>query len=202
MKRIAVIWMVCVLALVSFSVLIGTNVLKLQPSPHITSQGKALIGGTVTLQNTSGPVTLPDDYKGHYLLVYFGFTHCPDICPTTLLMMTGVLNQMGKAGANIVPVFITLDPERDTLENIAAYVKNFSPSLVGLGGTAEQIKAAADAYKVYYSKVENPDSAMGYVIDHSGFMYLMAPGGDYITHFPHTISEQALLSGLRQHVKH
>jgi protein SCO1/2 len=134
------------------------------------------------------------------MLVYFGFTHCPDICPTTLLMMAQALKALGKEAEEITPIFITLDPKRDTPEVMGTYVKNFYPGLVGLSGNKDQIAAVADRYKVYYSIVKNEDSAMGYMVDHSGFVYLMDQQGKYLTHFSHTMPLQAMISGLRKYV--
>jgi protein SCO1/2 len=139
--------------------------------------------------------------KGHYSLVYFGFTHCPDICPTSLLTIANSLNAMGVKGEDVVPVFISVDPERDTTDKLKLYVASFHPRMVGLTGSPAQVKKAADAYKVYFSKVETPDSALEYQIDHSGFIYLMDTHGEYITHFPHNVSEQTLTAALRERVK-
>ena len=165
------------------------------------SKGEALIGGDFTLIDGTGKTLTNRDFLGKYMLVYFGFTHCPDICPTSLLLIQNAINHLGDKGKKVQPVFITLDPERDTPAVVGPYVQHFGPGLIGLSGSAEQIKQAADAYKIYYRKVEDKDSAMGYVIDHSGFMYLMGPDGKYITHFPHTIAEQSLTDGLAAAIK-
>ena len=135
--------------------------------------------------------------QGQWHLVYFGFTHCPDICPTTLLVIQNALNAMDPDYADqITPLLISVDPERDTVETLATYVSHFHPRLIGLTGTAKQVKQAADAYKVYYQKVPLDDSAIGYVVDHSGFIFLMNPQGEYVSHFPHNISESELAEKL------
>ena len=199
--RIAVIsWIISVLGIVALAALVGPNLLGGgQDGQH--AQGEALIGGPFTLVDSTSKTVTDELFRGRYMLVYFGFSHCPDICPTTLLLMMNALNQIGDLSRQVVPVFITLDPERDTPEKVATYVNNFSPNLVGLTGSEAQIKAAADAYKVFYKKVPVENSEMGYVVDHSGFVYLMGPDGKYVTHFAHTTAEQAMIDGLRKHIK-
>lgn len=200
MQKSVLAWLLSVLALVALTVYVGPTLLKVVPNAGPAQQGEAAIGGAFTLTDSNGRTVKDTDFRGKYMLVYFGFTHCPDICPTTLLMMTNALEQLGRDAKNIVPIFVTLDPERDTQAAVGAYVKNFSPDLIGLTGTPEQITKVADAYKVYFSKVKSDDSAMGYMIDHSGFIYLMDKDGKYVAHYTHTMPLQSLVSGLRSHV--
>ena len=199
--RIAVIsWILSVLGIVGLAVFVGGNLLGSNPTQQ-EAQGEALIGGKFTLVDSTSKEITDELFRGRYMLVYFGFTHCPDICPTTLLMMMNALDQIGDKARQVVPIFITLDPERDTPEKVATYVHNFSPNLVGLTGSMAQVKAAADAYKVYFKKVPLENSELGYVVDHSGFAYLMGPDGKYVTHFAHTTAEQAMVDGLHKHIK-
>lgn len=192
--------MVCVLVAVGLLAWLGSDMVPLtKDAPQI--KGEALVGGDFTLVDGTGKTLTNKDFRGKYLLVYFGFTHCPDICPTSLLLIQNAINHLGDKAKKLQPVFITLDPERDTPAVVGPYVQHFGPGLIGLTGSAAQIKQAADAYKVYYRKVEDTGSAMGYVIDHSGFIYLMGPDGKYITHFPHTIAEQSLTDGLAAAIK-
>jgi protein SCO1/2 len=193
----AVVWIVCALALAALLVFVGPKRLLTPPEG---SESAAHIGGVFTLSNTEGTPVSASDFRGKYMLVYFGFTHCPDICPTTLLVMKNALAALGEKQKAIVPIFISLDPARDTPRVMKQYVSNFGPRLVGLTGTAEEVKKAADAYRVYFSRVEQPDSASGYLIDHSGFMYLMDPNGRYLAHFSHTIPEGELAQKLNQFV--
>lgn len=192
-------WIVCVLALLGLFAWLGSDIAPVTKGGE--SHGEALIGGDFALTDGAGKTITNKDFRGKYQLIYFGFTHCPDICPTSLLLIQNALNQLGDKGKKVVPIFITLDPERDTPEAVGQYVAHFGPDFVGLSGTPDQIKRVADAYKIYYRKVEDTDSAMGYVIDHSGFMYLMDPDGKYVTHFPHTIAEQSLTDGLAAAIK-
>jgi protein SCO1/2 len=192
MKLPVLSWIICVLGLIGLVAWLGTGVVPVTKNKG----GEPLIGGSFTLTAPDGTNVTDRDLRGKYALVYFGFTHCPDICPTSLLLMQNALEQLGAKGKKVTPVFITLDPERDTPEIVGNYVNNFGDRFVGLTGTPEQIRAVADAYKVYYSKVEDENSALGYIIDHSGFMFLMDPNGKYVTHFPHSIAEQSLTEGL------
>ena len=199
MKHHVIAWVIMVLGLAGLAAYVGPRFLNVGPPAR--TAGEALIGGDFTLTDSSGTTITNDSFAGKYRLVFFGFTHCPDICPTSLLVMQNAIDQLGEKGKDIIPIFITVDPQRDDKETIGRYVKNFGPRMVGLTGTAEQIRSVAEAYKVYYQKVEDKDSALGYTVDHSGFIYLMEPDGKYLAHFPHTISEKDLVKSLRSHLE-
>ena len=124
------------------------------------------------------------------MLVFFGFTYCPDVCPTALQVMAAALDKLGPKAERITPVLITVDPERDTPAQLASYVKSFHPRLVGLTGTPAEIDAVAKAYRVYVKKVPDPKSTAGYTIDHSSIIYVMGPDGAYRTHFTHATSRR------------
>ena len=117
------------------------------------------------------------------MLVFFGFTHCPDICPAELQVMSQSLDALGPKAEEVVPIFITLDPERDTPAVMAAYVKNFGSRFVGLTGSPEAVAAAAKAYRVAYSKFQERRVSSDYSVDHSALVYLMGRDGEYVTHF-------------------
>ena len=158
-----------------------------------SGSGAALVGGPFRLTNHLGQTVTEADFRGKYMLVFFGFTFCPDICPTELQVMTHALETMGASGTRITPVFVTIDPERDTPDVMKAYVENFGPNLVGLTGTPEEIAAMAKAYRVYYRK--SGDSA-DYLMDHSSVIYLMDPDGRFVKHFTYTTDAGALAEGL------
>ena len=134
------------------------------------------IGGSFTLVDHNGVRRTDADFRGKLMLVYFGFSSCPDICPTDLQAIGLALDQLGNAGEEVQPVFITVDPERDTPQLLADYVPMFHPRLIGLSGDATSIREAASAYRVYYAKVPRTDGS-NYTVDHSGFIYLMDRGG-------------------------
>ena len=141
------------------------------------------IGGSFTLVDHNGVRRTDADFRGKLMLVYFGFSSCPDICPTDLQAIGLALDQLDKAGEEVQPVFITVDPERDTPQLLADYVPMFHPRLIGLSGDATSIREAASAYRVYYAKVPRTDGS-NYTVDHSGFIYLMDRGGQYLGFFP------------------
>ena len=151
------------------------------------------IGGPFELIDHHGKPVTDKSFRGQYLLIYFGYGYCPDVCPTELANMAAALDALGPKAKDVRPLFITVDPERDTPEFLADYVVNFHPRLVGLTGKPEKIKAVAKAYKVYYAKAERPGQKE-YLMDHTSFVYLMAPDGGFLSLFrgrtdPKTMAE-------------
>lgn len=151
--------------------------------PTRTSSGKALIGGPFSLTDQNGKKVSDADFRGRHMLVFFGFTNCPDICPAGLQLIAAALDKLGDKAANVTPIFVSVDPERDTPEKLAAYVKNFDDRIVGLTGTPEEIAAVAKAYRVFYEKTANEKSPSEYGMNHTSIIYLMGPDGAYVTHF-------------------
>lgn len=147
------------------------------------SSGAALIGGPFELVMHEGSTVTNETFKGELMLIYFGFTFCPDVCPTELQIMSNALDLVGDDAEQVRPILISIDPERDTPEAMAQYVSHFHPRMTGLTGTTEQIAAAAKAYRVYYERVEDPGSNAEYTMDHSSIVYLMDKEGQFITHF-------------------
>jgi protein SCO1/2 len=148
--------------------------------------GRAAIGGPFNLVDSAGRPTSEADFRGRPMLIYFGYTYCPDVCPTELQGMSAALDRLGRLAENIQPLFITVDPERDTAEQLASYCRHFHPRLVCLTGNAEQVAAAAKSYRVFYARTrsQNRDApANNYLMDHSSYVYLMAADGQYLTHF-------------------
>lgn len=149
------------------------------PAPSVggiqLAQGVTL-GGPFTLVDHSGRTVSERDFAGRPLLLYFGYSYCPDVCPTELGTIAAALDAMGPAAERVTPIFITIDPERDTPAALADYVSRFHPRMIGLTGTADQIAQAARAYRVYYAKVR-PRDATDYLMDHSSFIYFVGPDG-------------------------
>ncbi len=172
-------------------------------SSETRSSGSALIGGPFTLTDQTGTRRSEADLMGHYALVYFGYTYCPDVCPTSLSTMTQGMDLLAETApekaAAVLPVFITVDPERDTAEALASYAGHFHPRMLALTGTPEEIAAAAKAYRIYYQKVEEPD-ASDYLMDHSSVIYLMGPDGSYLTHFTHVSTAAEIAESLAAQV--
>ncbi|MCI5060664.1 MAG: SCO family protein [Alphaproteobacteria bacterium] len=131
-------------------------------------------GGRFELVDHNGQNVTHEDFEGTYRLIYFGFTYCPAICPTELQKIASALDMLGNKAEQITPIFITVDPQRDTVSVMREYVEMFHPNLVGLTGTPAQIKQAMDSYKIYAAKVQD-DSMSDYTMDHSSFIYFMGP---------------------------
>lgn len=150
-----------------------------------TVQSSVPIGGPFTLTDQDGKTVTDADYRGKYLLIYFGYTYCPDVCPTELGTMARAMDMLGVQAEKVQPMFISVDPERDTVAHLKDYVGLFHPNLVGLTGTPEQVKAAAKAYRVYYAKApQEGGKSEDYLMDHSSFLYLMGPDGRFLGVYP------------------
>jgi len=143
------------------------------------------IGGEFTLVDQNGVTRHAEDFRGKLMLVYFGYTFCPDACPTALQDMSRAIDLLGAKGDTAQPIFITVDPARDTVEQMKLYASNFHPRLVALTGTPEQVAVAAKAYRVYYAKGQSAGAGSeDYLMDHTAFIYLMGRDGKYLSHFP------------------
>jgi protein SCO1/2 len=193
---------VLIVACFLLGALLGAYALLLNSGPgdRVETSGKALVGGPFTLVDASGKTVTDQNFRGRYMLIFFGFTHCPDICPAELQVMAAALDQLGDKAKKVVPIFITLDPERDTPEAVGAYVKNFSPNIVGLTGSMDAISAAAKAYRVSFSKFQDPTGGENYTIDHSALAYLMGTDGEYITHIPYGTSVAQMVDILNRYL--
>ena len=150
--------------------------------------GSVPIGGPFSLTDHTGKTVTDKDFEGKYLLVFFGFTYCPDICPTTLSEIARTMDLLGDEAGAVQPLFITVDPERDTPEIMAEYVAAFHPAIIGLTGTLDQTAAVAKAYRLYYEKAPAEEGQAiadsgNYTVNHQGNTYLMNPEGEYLRHF-------------------
>ena len=170
----------------------------------IDGSGAALVGGPFELMDQTGRTRRDEDFRGSYMLVFFGYTFCPDVCPTTLADITGGLDLLAESApekaARVTPIFITVDPERDTVEALADYAGYFHPRLVALTGTPEQVGTAIKAYRIYAQKTED-DGEGSYLMDHSAMVYLMGPDGDYLTFIPHGTPPEDIAETLNKWVK-
>ncbi|BAQ16136.1 cytochrome oxidase biogenesis protein Sco1/SenC/PrrC, putative copper metallochaperone [Methyloceanibacter caenitepidi] len=184
--------------------LIGVGALMLNQGSsnknRVITSGQALIGGPFELVGKDGKTVTDKDFRGRYMLVFFGFTHCPDICPAELQVMSAALDELGDKADKVVPIFITVDPERDTPELVTAYVENFGPNFVGLTGSPEAIANAAKAYRVTYQKFQEEGAGDNYSVDHSALLYLMGPDGTFVTHFPYGTSPEKMAETLRRYL--
>jgi cytochrome oxidase Cu insertion factor (SCO1/SenC/PrrC family) len=161
--------------------------------------GRGHVGGPFALTDHTGRKRTDTDFRGKLLIVYFGYTTCPDICPTELMQIGLAVDKLGAAGDDVQPLFISVDPARDTAAVLAEYVSQFHQRLIGLTGTPEEIRAVADSYKAYYAKYSPPDGAV-YLMDHTGFVYLMGRSGEYLGFFPPGTTADRMDEIIRQHL--
>lgn len=143
---------------------------------------QSFIGGEFEMVNHLGETVTQETFKGRHMLVYFGYTFCPDACPTGLQSVTVALNDMGKTADEITPVFVTIDPERDDVAAVREYIGFFHPRLIGLTGTAAQVQTISDAFRVFYGRARDTGETSDYLMDHSSLIFLMDEDGQYITH--------------------
>jgi protein SCO1/2 len=160
--------------------------------------GQPTIGGPFSLVDQDGRTFTDANLRGKPTLLYFGYTFCPDVCPTSLLLMENAAENLGPDGPKKVNlVFITIDPERDTPKLMKGYVSNFGPTIVGLTGTPQQIAAVAHSYRVYYQKVPSKDGDP-YLMDHSSIVYLLDSRGRFVTHFTHETKAETITAALQR----
>ena len=140
----------------------------------------SLVGGPFVLQDGNGKQVTDRDFRGKYMLVYFGYTFCPDVCPTTLNEVSEALDHLGAKAEKLQPIFITVDPKRDTPAVVKQYAAAFTPKLLGLTGTPDEIAKVANEYRVYYAEHRTGPGPNDYTMDHSSVLYLMGPDGRFI----------------------
>jgi protein SCO1/2 len=189
------------------AILLAATAAQAHVTPHRTAAelkdvlkyNRETIGGPFTLIDQHGRKRTEKDFRGKLLLVYFGYTSCPDVCPTDLAQIGLAIDSLGQAGDAVQPLFITLDPARDTPKVLGGYVPNFHPRLVGLGGSAAAIQKTADAYRVFHKKV--PIGKKGdYGFDHAANTYLMDREGKYLGYFPPGTSAARMAEVMRPHL--
>jgi len=162
--------------------------------PPDSASGKAAIGGGFTLIDANGSKVSDTDFRGKHMLVFFGFTRCPMICPTTMQTVSTAMEQLGDKAAGIVPVFISVDTEYDKPEQIKKFLKDFDSRIVGLTGTPDEIKAVANEYKAYYA-------GEGSSMDHSTLIYWMDGNGEYISHFAYDVDAETMVKSISERLK-
>lgn len=163
------------------------------------AQENPAIGGDFVLTDHNGEKFSSDQLKGQLSLVYFGFTSCPDICPTTLQKIATVMSTMDKYHINVTPVFITVDPQRDQIKVLKEYLGHFNDKLIGLTGSPEEIKQVADEFKVFYTKSDASEERDNndYMVDHSSFIYLMDKNFKYMKHFSMDSNAEDIIEYIR-----
>ncbi|MBT3917454.1 MAG: SCO family protein [Rhodospirillaceae bacterium] len=158
--------------------------------------------GPFELVTHTGKTVTDRDYLGKYMLVYFGYTHCPDVCPIDLQIVSEAVDMLGKDGAKVQPVFVTVDPKRDTVKVMAEYVKLFHPRLIGLTGTKAQVASAAKIYRMQSRRSVSQNAEPGeYLIDHSAAIVLIGPDGGGLSLFPHGITADVIVADIKRFIK-
>lgn len=168
--------------------------LRSQQATQTIEIAKVELGGPFTLTDQNGAMRNDAEFRGKYMLVFFGYTFCPDVCPTTLSVMGAALDKMGAAADRIVPIFISVDPARDTPDVLKAYLSAFGARFVGLTGSETDIAATAKAYRVYVQA--NKDQGENYTVDHSGVVYLMDRSGAFLANYSLDASPDTLAADL------
>ena len=192
-------------------VVLGAGLALLQARGYIPARSPVVqhvmpgvqVGGAFSLIDHTGKAVTEKSWPEKYKLVFFGFTHCPDTCPATLQKMAVVMDKFDPKGGKIVPLFITVDPARDTVAAMAKYVSGFNPLIVGLTGSEAQIKAVEKAYKVYAAKQpgQNNDDYAEYMEDHSAYLYLMSPDDKLLQTFSFDGTAEVMIGKIRESVK-
>ena len=200
-KIVLVVW---VLALIAAGAWVARDNLRDDQGQTVEPKGffgganslAAQIGGPFTLIDQNGVERTDRDFRGKLMLVYFGYTYCPDVCPTELTVMATALDQLGAEAGNVAPLFITIDPERDTSKVLKEYVAQFSDRFIGLTGSERDVAAAAKAYRVYFAK--SPGSAGApYLMDHTSLVYLMDRDGRFLAHFTPNSKAEDMVAAIR-----
>jgi protein SCO1/2 len=190
---------------VLLAVVLGTGVAwfavqwRTAPDSLSTTSDQPLpIGGDFTLQSVKGPVHLAD-FRGKVVVLYFGYTACPDICPTSMATLKGAFGQLTPAELQQVQgIFVSVDPERDSLEHIQQYASYFHPAIMGLSGTLPELEKVAKDYAAFFRKVEMPGSAMAYTIDHSAILYVIDKDGKVRELVQHAVPPAELAAAIRR----
>lgn len=163
---------------------------------------RTIRGGAFELTDHRGRVVRDRDFRGRFMLIYFGYTHCPDVCPTGLSVMTQALQELGEAEKRVQPLFITFDPERDTVAVLSRYMSHFHPGFLGLTGAKEKVFAAAAAFGVDVSATYAADTpGIDYSMNHSAFTYLVGPGGQLRSMYREGIDGATMAAAIRRHLE-
>ena len=166
----------------------------------LLARSSVKLGGPFSLTDQNGVNRTDREYRGKYLLVFFGYTYCPDVCPTTLAVIKSALDMMGSRADRIVPLFITVDPKRDTPEKLKTYLSSFGPRFVGLTGDDKAIASVAKEYRVYY-QTRPAENGGDYTVDHSGVVYLMDGSGAFIANYSLDNSPDAMAQDLLKRLR-
>ena len=199
MKRppsVAIIPILLLLTVVAAGALWRLGDLRSQQGVQTIESKLVELGGAFALTDQDGMRRTDADFRGKYMLVFFGYTFCPDVCPTTLAVQAEALKILGGQATRIVPVFITVDPKRDTPEVLKSYLAAFGPDFIGLTGDEAEITQVTKAYRVFYQA--HAEEGDNYTVDHSGVVYLMSPEGKFVANYSLDTSPDMMAADLRR----
>ena len=198
MKRIRLfLWALVGIALVA---VVAIRLTPASESPLAAAQGPdtETVSAEFELTDPSGSVRTDDEFRGRWMLVFFGFTNCPDVCPTGLSTIASAMDALGDGAAGVQPIFVTVDPERDDPSRLAEYLAFFGDGIVGLRGTPEQLERTAGAFKVYYERIEDEGAPDGYTMGHTPSLLLFDETGAFVRTFGHDAAPQEIADDLRE----
>ena len=197
-RRLSVSCIWLALACVVFSAPIAANETAEPSATELIEgllSGRAPVGGPFELTDQTGHRRTDADFQGKLVVLYFGYTYCPDVCPTELQSISLALDKLGAAATTVQPLFITVDPERDTPARLADFVSSFHPRLIGLTGSPAEIRKTAIAYRTFFAK--SVTTADNYAVDHTGFVYLLGKDGRYVGFLPPGLAPEAIADAIR-----
>ena len=163
-------------------------------------EGASQFFASFELTDHTGMVRTPEDFAGRWMLVFFGFTNCPDVCPTTLADIAAVMEDLGERAKAVQPLFISIDPERDTPKTLAEFIPRFEAGMIGLTGTPKQIERTAKSFYIFYEKLEEAAAPDGYVMGHSSQLFLFGPDAGYVMSWQYGTPVETVLADLRRRI--
>jgi protein SCO1/2 len=185
------LWAAAGIAVLAYAILLRDPV----PAPELVAD--APFRPTFSLLDETGRLLSSADFQGKHLLVFFGFTNCPDVCPTTLSEVAQVMDDLGPDAENVQPLFISIDPERDRRLGLADFTAAFHPAIIGLAGDAAQTRAAADSFRIFFAREDDVAAPDGYTMSHSPALYLIGPTGDWLRQFTYGTPASEILADLQ-----
>lgn len=169
--------------------------------PTVVTTGEAAINASFELTDHLGETRRDEDFTGDWKLVFFGFTNCPDVCPLGLATIADVMDRLGQDAEQVQPLFISVDPERDTPEALAEYVAAFHPKIVGLTGSTAEITEAAGNFAAYFEKIEDTSAPDGYTMGHTSAIYLIDPAGEFVTVYGYDEAAEQIAADLEERME-
>lgn len=189
-----ILWVAVAFALLAFAALAWTGGLRANGMGEATQEA---FRPEFRLEDAAGRPVTNEDFRGRYQLVFFGFTNCPDVCPTTLSEVAQVMDDLGPEADQVQPLFISVDPERDAGAELAEFTSAFHPSILGLTGSPEATRAAAGSFKIFFAREEDPAAPDGYSMAHASALYLIGPDGDWLRQYEYGMPAADILTDLQ-----